>query len=408
MHRFPSQIVAGVSALALVAALAFALVAAAPTAADAQKPIVIGGAISVTGKYAEPAGRLRDGRLLWMEEANKRGGLLGRPVKLIMRDDRSDPQTSIKLYERLITQENVDLCLAPYSSAITEAVASTIERYKCPIIADGAATTSIWQKGRKWVFGLVGPSKDYLRGGVDIAAKNGWKRIAIIGADTLFPKAAADGATRYAKKRGLKVVLRQDYPKAQTDFRPLLLRVRALRADVLLAATYFPDAVAITRQLKELNINLKFFAGTVGPGLPKFAKSLGPTAEYVMGSTQWEPVPALGYPGMKEFIAKFKKRFGYTPNYHAAQGYGVMLILEEAIKRAGSFDRAAIREQLLKLDMTTHYGPYKVDPKTGLQIAKKLLMFQIINGKRRIVWPDEAREMEPKVPVPAWDKRPRM
>jgi branched-chain amino acid transport system substrate-binding protein len=375
------------------------------TAGAASDEVVIGGAISLTGRYSEPAGRLKDGRTLWMEEVNARGGLLGRPVRMILRDDRSDPATSVKLYERLLTQENVDLCMAPYSSPITEAVASITERYKCPIIADGAATRSIWEKGRKYIFGLVGPSDDYLRGAVEIAARNGYKRIAIVNEDSLFSKAAANGAARYAKQHGLEVVLQEEYSRTQTDFRPLLLKIKALNADALLGGSYFVDAAAITRQLKELNINLKLLAATVGPGLPRFTEDLGPLAEYILGSTQWEPVPALGYPGIKEFIEHFEQRFGYKPNYHAAQGYAGGLILEEAVKKAGKLDREALREQLATLDMITPYGRYKVDA-DGFNSGKGLLMFQILKGERRLVWPDESREVSPVVPMPPWDERP--
>jgi branched-chain amino acid transport system substrate-binding protein len=391
----------------LIAAAAAAGMLAFSAAAWAASEIVIGGAMSLTGRYSEPAGRMANGRNLAKEEINARGGLLGRPVKLVMRDDRSDPSTAVKLYERLLTQEKVDLCLAPYSSPITEAMASITERYKCPIVADGAATRSIWKKGRKYIFGLVGPSDDYLRGAVEIAAKKGYKRIAIVNEDSLFSKAAANGAAMYAKKHGLEVVLHEEYPRTATDFRPLLLKIKALKAEVIVGGSYFVDAAALTRQMKELNITPKIWAASVGPALPRFTKDLGPLAEYVMGSTQWEPVPALGYPGIKEFIDKYKKRFGVEPNYHASQGYAAMLILTEAVKKAGKLDREAIREQLTKLDMTTHYGRYKVGP-DGFNSGKGLLMFQIINGKRKLVWPDESREVAPVVPFPAWDKRPKM
>ncbi|MBI2132287.1 MAG: amino acid ABC transporter substrate-binding protein [Candidatus Tectomicrobia bacterium] len=391
----------------MTAAAVAAAMLAFPAGAWAAQEVVVGGAISLTGRYSEPAGRLKDGRTLWVEEVNARGGLLGRKVRLVLRDDRSDPSTAVKLYERLLTQEKVDLCVAPYSSPITEATASITERYKCPIVADGAATRSIWKKGRKYIFGLVGPSDDYLRGAVEIAAKKGYKRIAIVNEDSLFSKAAANGAAMYAKKHGLQVVLKEEYPRTQTDFRPLLLKVKALNADALLGGSYFVDAAAITRQLKELNINLKIWAATVGPGLPRFTKDLGPLAEYVLGSTQWEPVPALGYPGIKEFIERFDKRFGYKPNYHAAQGYAAGLILEAAVKKAGKLDREALREQLTKLDIMTPYGRYKVGS-DGFNSGKGLLLFQILKGERRLVWPDESREVAPVVPLPAWDKRPTM
>jgi branched-chain amino acid transport system substrate-binding protein len=373
--------------------------------ADAQAPIRIGASLSLTGTYAKLGKNQHEGYQLCQKDLNAKGGLLGRKIEFVVYDDQSLPPTGVRLYEKLITEDKVDLLLAPYSSGITDAVANVNERYKMPFVAYGAASSDIWEKGRKYIFGLVGPSDDYLRGAVEIAAKHGWKRVAIINEDSLFSKAAASGAEKYAKQHGLEVVLREDYAKTQTDFRPLLLKIRALNADVLLGGSYFADAVAITRQLKELNFNLKIWAATVGPGLPEFANSLGPLAEYVLGSTQWEPVPALGYPGIKEFIERFEQRFGYKPNYHAAQGYAAGLILEEAVKRAGKIDREALREQLAQLDMITPYGRYKVD-NTGFNSGKGLLMFQILNGERRLVWPDESREAEPKLPMPPWDKRP--
>src|SRR3989338_6479980 len=137
-----------------------------------------------------------------------------------------------------------------------------------------AATTSIFKrppdKKRYYIFMVISPAEVYLEGLVDMAAKRGLKTIAIINEDTLFAKAAASGAAELAKKRGMEVVFQEAYPKGNQDFSAILTKIRAANPDVLAASTYFDDAVAITRQMKELNVNPKMYGLTVGGDLPEF------------------------------------------------------------------------------------------------------------------------------------------
>ena len=366
--------------------------------------ITFGGAISKTGRYAEPAGRFVNAYRLFVDHQNAKGGLLGRKLNLILLDDKSDKQTAIKLYERLITQEKVDFTLGPYSSGITDAVANVLERYKYPTMAPGASSGIIWKKGRKYLFNIIAIAQDYQKGAIHIARDIGVKRIAIVGEDSLFPRQSAEGAVEWAKKLGLKVVLNENYPRKQTDFTALLQKIKARRAEALISNSYFADASAQIRQLRELNINLKIFAGTVGPGLPKFAKQLGSTAEYVLGFSQWEPKPAiLKRPGMKEYIAAYEKRYGVKPNYHAGQSYAALQIFGDAITKAGSVDRPKVWNTLRTMKTTTVIGPWKVDASNLNE--HEGLTFQILNGERKIVWPKKISEVPYKLPMPTWKER---
>ena len=208
----------------------------------------------------------------------------------------------------------------------------------------------------------------------------------------------------WAKKLGLKVVLNENYPRKQTDFTALLQKIKARRAEDLLANSYFADAAAQIRQLRELNINLKMFAGTIGPGLPKFAKQLGSTAEYVLGFSQWEPRPdALKFPGMKELIASYEKRHGVKPSDHVAMAYGAMQVLAQAIRKAGSHDRRKVWKTLRASSFETVMGKWKVDEKNLND--RDGLTFQILNGKRKIVWPKALAEVPYKLPMPRWKDR---
>jgi branched-chain amino acid transport system substrate-binding protein len=383
--------------------LAGVVFASLPLPVAAQTPIKIGASMSVTGTYAKPGTYQKQGYDVCIDELNAKGGILGRKVELVIYDDQSTPATAVRLYEKLITEDKVDAVMGPYSSAVSEAVANVTEKYKKVMVAPLAATTSIFKKGRKYIFMVITPAENYLDGLIDMAAKRGLKTVAIIHEDTLFPKASAAGTVEAAKKKGMQVVLQEAYPKGNTDFSALLVKIKAANPDVIAAGTYFDDAVAITRQMKELNVNPKMFGLTVGGDLPEFYDLLKQNAEYVYGSTQWDE--SLPYPGQKEFLAAYKAKFkGQEPSYHTAAGYAGCLIYAEAVKKAGSLDADKVRDQLLKMEIKTAFGDYKVEP-DGFQIAHKMVMLQWQDGKRIVVWPDDLANGKIRYPTPEWGKR---
>ena len=369
---------------------------------EAQAPLKIGASLSLTGTYAKPGTYQKEGYEICADELNAKGGLLGRKVEFVMYDDQSSTQTAQRLYEKLITEGKVEAVMGPYSSAITESVAGISEKYKKVMVSPLAATTSIFRQGRKYIFMVISPAEFYLEGLVDMGAKRGLKTIAIVNEDTLFPKATVVGTEELAKKRGLQVVLREAYPKGNTDFSALLVKIKAVNPDIIAAATYFDDAVAITRQMKELNVNPKMFGVTVGGDIPEFYTLLKQNAEYVYGSTQWDEV--LPYPGQKEFLSAYQKKFKHEPSYHAAAGYAGCLIYAEGVKRAKSLDADLVRAELLKLKIRTAFGDYTVD-QDGFQTAHKMVMIQWQDGKRVVVWPDDLASGKLRFPTPPWSQR---
>ncbi len=403
-----------ISAVAALAALAWAV---APVT-EAQAPIRIGASFSNTGVYAPFGQPIHRGHQLCAKHANDKGGVLGRRIELTAEDDQSVAANAVAIYERLIARDKVGAVFSPYGSLITDAVASVTEKHRMPMVSSSAATTAIFKKGRKFIFMLTAPAEVLLEGLVDLAAKRGLKTIAVIHEDTLRPKALAQGTIELARKRGLQVVLTEAYPKGTTDFSGILGRVKAANPDVLAAGNYFYDAVAITRQLKEANINPKMFGGTPsGPALPKFYEQLGRTAEFVYSGATWEPelvtlragglVPiARQYPGAREFVEAYRKEFpGADLSYDSARGYGECQILLEGIRQAGSLDGDRIRDAILKLDLHTVFGAFKVDG-DGFQIAHKTLIVQWQDGKKVIVWPEELAPGKPRFPTPPWSERP--
>jgi len=387
---------------AVTAAVAVVLVAIPMV--DAQGPIRIGASLSLTGTYAKLGKNQHEGYQLCLKDLNAKGGLLGRKLELVVYDDQSMPPTGVRLYEKLITEDKVDVVMGPYSSPITEAVANVTEKYKKIMVTPLAATTSIFRKEprRKYVFMILSPAEVYLEGLLDMAVKRGLKTVAVVNEDTLFSKAAAAGAAEIAKKKGMQVVFQEAYPKGNTDFSALLTKIKATNADVLAAATYFDDAVALTRQMKELNVNPKMYGVTVGGDLPEFYDTLKGNAEYIYGATQWEPV--LNYPGNKEFYEAYKAEFKHEPSYHSAAGYAGCLLYAEGVKRAASLEADKVREQLLKLEMRTMFGDYKVD-QDGFQTAHKMVTFQWQKEKKVVVWPDDLAQGKIIFPTPPWAQR---
>ncbi len=409
MSMLGKAFIAGV----LIVAPSIGLVAVA----EAQPPIRIGASLAQTGVYAALAQNLLRGYQLCVKHVNEKGGMLGRKLELVLYDDGSDPATAIRLYEKLITQDKVDLVLGPFSSPIVEAVANVTEKHKMPMVAPSAATTSIFKKGRKFIFMVQPRAELYLEGLIDLAAKKGLKTVALINVDDLFGRATAQGTIDLAKNKGLQVVFADAYPERNTDFSTILAKVRAANPDVLGGATRFEDAVAITRQMKALNVNPRMVGLTVGVDLPRFYDVVGRDAEFVYGATPWLPelvelragglIPiARQYPGAREFVDSHRKEFpGAELSFFSAAGYGGCQILVEAIRRAGSLDSEKLREAILKMDYNTVFGGFRVD-RDGVQIGHKRVMFQWQDGKKVIVWPEELAPGKPRFPTRPWNQRP--
>jgi branched-chain amino acid transport system substrate-binding protein len=389
---------------------------AAAARADAQPPIRIGASVAQTGAYGLLGQNQLRGYQLCVKHTNDKGGVLGRRLELVVEDDQSEPATAARIYEKLITQGKVDAVLGPYSSPITDAVADVTEKHRMAMVAQ-AATTSIFKKGRKFIFMMPSRAEAYLEGLIDMAARRGLKTVALTHEDTLAPRAIAQGAVELAKKRGLSVVLVEAYPKGTTDFSAVVTKIRVANPDVLGAATYFDDAVALTRQLKEQNASLRMYGVTIGGDLPKFYEVLGRSAEFVYGAAAWESelmallragelVPlARRYPGAREFVESHRKEFpGADLSYHSAAGYGGCQVLVEAIRRVGSLDREQLRAAILNMNLNTVYGGFKVD-RDGVQVAHTMLTFQWQDGKKVIVWPDELAPGKPRFPTPPWSQR---
>jgi len=378
--------------------------AAAAAPASTGSPIVIGVAISTTGSNGDTGTYQQQGYQLWQDNINARGGLLSRQVNFLFYDDQSDPTTSSRLYEKLITQDKVDLVLGPYASNVTAAVAQVTERYHFPMIAVGAAASDIWQKSYKYIFGLASTTDvQYSSLVQDVIGPLKYSNVALIYEDSLFPISEINGAKTYLKKLEANIVLDEKYPPTATDLSSVLTHVRDANPDVLLGGTYTPDSELIIRQSKELGVNPKLVGLTVGPGDPNFVANLGADANWVTSPSLWESV--ITTPGNVEFVQQYNAKYNRPIDYHAATGYSGGMVLEAAVKQAGGLDRDKIRDALASIRLPTLLpGEYRVD-ETGAQQGHMMMTIQIQDGKRVVIAPKESATGSVMAPTPAWSSR---
>lgn len=375
---------------------------------EAQKtekgePILIGVAISITGKQAKAGSFQQKGTQIWERDVNQRGGLLGRPVKVIFYDDMSDPGTGAKMMEKLITEDKVDLVLGPYGSAVSFSVSTIAEKYHYPLLLPTASSEGIFARGYKYTFQIAPPIRSYYIGLFDVAKKKGLKTAAVIWSDTLFEKEVAQKVMELSKANNIQVVFKDEFPKASKDFSSLILKVKGVEPDIFFAGASLPDSVLLVRQMKEIDLAPKIVAMTWGPTIPDFHDALGKDSDAVISDSWWEPIfPA---PESKKFVEKYRAAFKEEPQIHAGSGYCGGLVIEAAAKKAGSLDREKIREALSTMEMETTYpGIYKVD-KTGLQIGHYNSIIQWQDGKRQIIWPQELATVEIRYPFKPWKDR---
>ena len=254
------------------------------------EPIKIGASLSLTGKYAWTGKRMQEGYLCWEKLINERGyspgleqykhsnsGLLdGRPVKFIIYDDKSNPATGVKLYQKLLTSDKVDLLMGPYSSAVTKAVSPVIERAQMPTVTSGASDSGIWRgRGLQWVIDGLQPTEEYTPGLADMAKARGAKTAAIIFEDSSFPISLAEATKMHLENSGIKIVLFEGYPKGITDWTPILRKAWALKPDIIGIGAYEPDAIGLTKAAQAIKAAPKIMYWTVGTVFPPLCRIRG-------------------------------------------------------------------------------------------------------------------------------------
>jgi branched-chain amino acid transport system substrate-binding protein len=371
--------------------------------------IVLGAAVSDTGKYAREGQDTRQGYDLWLDWVNNEyGGIhVGDQVynvEIVYYDDEGDPDTAANLVERLITEDEVNFLLGPYSSGLTMSTSAIAEKYGMIMVEGNGASETIFERGFSNIFAVLTPAGNYTQSALKALADQGSKTVVIAYEDTAFPTSVGVGAVSWAEEYGLEVLAVETYPKDIADVSAIMTKFRDLDPDVFVGGGHFNDALLFVRAAEELGFTPDAMVITVGPSNPDFAAEVGNSANYIMGPTQWEATMSweddwLGTAA--EFAERYEAMWGEPPTYQAAESTATALALMAAIEAAGSMDMDAVRDALNDLDIVTFYGPIRFDD-TGKNEAKPMGTVQIQDGVINVVAPAEAAVADLMFPMPAW------
>ena len=397
----------------------FLLLIPLSSAMGTERPIRIGFPVPLTGAFGKDGGLVRDAYLFWKETVNAGGGMEVRgkryPVELIFYDDKSDPPTSAKLTEKLITEDKVDLLLGGFGSSQVIAASAVSEKFRFPMISGAASTIKLFDRGFKYYFSLLGKAPEEVRGCVEIlpTLRPRPETAAIIGANIPFTADAADGFKHYASKMGLTIVHFELFPMVLTDYNSLLNKVKGKKPDVLLVGSHSLVAIRTIKGLKEIDFSPKAVFFSYGPTVPDFIQSLGNDAEYVFAASEWTPnLPYRDkiFGTARDFYHGYSKRFGRAPDYVEAASVAGALIQQQAVQELGLLpplkgqDRERIMQYLYSHRFDNFYGPIRFAPDGANEIHPPVVV-QVQGGKLVHVFPPETAEGKPIYPMKPWKER---
>ncbi|MDH3540967.1 MAG: amino acid ABC transporter substrate-binding protein [Acidimicrobiia bacterium] len=374
--------------------------------------IVLGAAVSETGRFSREGKDTRQGYATWVDWLNEEyGGInVGGDrylVELIQYDDEGDADTAANLVERLITEDEVDFLLGPYSSGLTMGTSAIAERYGVLMVEGNGASETIFERGFQNIFAVLTPAGNYTESAIKALADAGAKTMVIAYEDTAFPTSVGAGAVKWAAEYGIEVLAEETYPLNVADVSAIMTKFRDLDPDIFVGGGHFNDALLFVRGAKDVGWTPKGMVITVGPSNPEFATEVGVDANYIIGPTQWEASMSWSdewFGTAAEFAARYEEKWGEQPSYQAAESTATGLALHLAIELAGSLDTDAVRQALRDLNVNTFYGPIDFDD-TGKNAGKPMGAIQILDGVTQVIAPAEAKVADLVYPMPPWDER---
>ena len=395
-------------AFLLVTAAVFVFAFASPLRAESE--VRFGASLSLTGSKATEGRLVKDGYDFYVKHINERGGIeiagVMHKVSITYYDDESDPKAAVRLTEKLIVEDGIKFLLGPYSSGATFPASSVAEKHRIPMVEAHGASTTIFERGYKYIFATLNSVDQYTSNIIKMAAEAEPRaqRVALISENALFPKLGIDSAERQAKELGLDVVYKEYYPSGTKDLSSMLAAIKETNPDVIVAGGYTGDMILLARQAGEMGLSVKMMAFLLGPTLPGFVESLGPRAEYLLEPIQWSSnMPwkdeVFGYTAA-DFAELFERDFGYEPDYHPPQSAAALLVYHHALQKVGELDPQKVRDAIAETDIMTFYGPIRFNEK-GQNIAKSMAVIQIQGGKPVVVYPPTHAQGKFIYPMPA-------
>lgn len=371
------------------------------------KPIKIGGSLPLTGIFSATATWAKKGYDFWVDDINKRGGLLGRPVTMKIYDDESSAAKAVIYYERAITVDKVDLVSGGYPGTANVAVMPLVEKYRKVFVGMGGHMKS-FQQGYTYSFASPPLMGEWAYLGLaktidDLIPKEKWpKSVAIFTMNNVIGISARANMIKAMKERGIKVLLNETYNLPLTDATPLVSKAKGAGAEMMVCLSFFDDGVMLVRTAKSMRYNPKLIFQLLASNIPAWMKELGEDGNHVVADMFWHA--RLPYPGNKAINAGSKARYGipFAPTYFGL-GYSWMKTLEVAVQGAGTLDQKKIRDYLRshKFDLT--YGLGITFDERGLP-PPYAFATQTTGGKVELLWPKSVATTKLVYPRPPWKR----
>ncbi|MFI7224710.1 amino acid ABC transporter substrate-binding protein [Nonomuraea angiospora] len=373
-----------------------------------QGPVKIGISLPLTGDFAEPGNGIKDGYQVWADRVNAKGGLLGRKVELIFRDDASDPNRVSSDYESLITQDKVNLVFGPFSSRLVIPAAKVAESYNMLFVEPAGAAKEVFEQGFKRLF-YAAPAiasdhynylADYL---IKLPADQRPKTAAYASLDDPFAQGTAYGLRDKLAAAGIKTVVDEVYPPETTDFSPIAAKIAAAKPDIVVGGTQFEDSVGLVRALQELKVQPKLAAFSTGPTEPEFAAAVKGAAESIISPVGWSATAT--FTGNQEMIKRHKEMFNGEANEDTANGFTVGQVVEAAVNAAKCVDATKecqdkLADHIRQGTFDTVVGKLSFDDQGRPEQAH--MIQQYVGGKVEIVLPEQAKTADLVYPKKPW------
>src|SRR5262245_15005817 len=371
----------------LLGGAAAATAVTGPAAAQTGAPIRIGFSMALTGGLAPNGKSALLAQKIWEDDVNAKGGMLGRPVKLVYYDDQTNPATVPGIYTKLIDVDKVELIIGGYATnMLAPAMPVVMQKNKLFIGLLGLGVNSEFNYPRYFVMIPSGPDPkpSFTKGFFELAMKQNPRprTVAIVAADAEFSVNASDGALENAKKHSLNVVYNRRYPPNTTDFAPIVRAIAATNPDLVVVCSYPPDTVGMVRAVNEIGFKPKMIGGgMVGTQNTSIKAQLGPLLNGWTNYDFWLPVPKMNFPGVADLMTKYQARaaaegvdlYGY---YMAPQAYAQMQVLQQAVEATKTFDDGKLADYVRATTFKTVLGDVKFGAK-GEWAESRVLQVQL-------------------------------
>ena len=384
------------------AAAALGSAAFAPGLQAQNTPVRIGYAMARTGPWAPGAQVSQEPNyLLWAEQVNAAGGLdvkgTKRPIELIGVDDRSDIETCVRSYQKLMGSDKVDLILPPWGSNANFAIAPLAQRFGYPMLAPTALSRKLIDMNLSFFFSILQQPDRMMGALVDMLVASNVKTVAIVYMDDLFGLENFAAINNALKKTSIQVVERKSYPLGVKDLAPVLRGMKDMNPDAFIGITYPPDTLLVSRQSREIGFNPKYFYASVGTAFQLYKNVMQANTEGVIGMGSWSVKTS---PGAKAYFDAHVKKFNKEPDRWASgHCWAGLEIMQQAVARAG-LDRKALRDVIAKNEFKTILGPIRFEHGENASIPGTVSQWQ--GADFEVVWPLDRATAKLVAPKPAW------